>query len=41
MLDIAVLVADVRHERIAAAFGRPDTVDELTAVFAPLLAHLP
>ncbi len=41
MLDIAVLVADVRHERIAGAFGRPDTVDELTAVFAPLLAHLP
>ncbi|MCA0031183.1 hypothetical protein [Mesorhizobium sp. B263B2A] len=41
MLEIAILAADIRHDRIAQACGRASPVNELTPVFATLLAHLP
>ena len=41
MLEIAVLAANVRHDRILTACAKADPMSELTAVFATLLAHLP
>jgi hypothetical protein len=41
MLEITMLAADVRHDRIVQAHGKPDRLGELTTVFAVLLAHLP
>jgi hypothetical protein len=41
MLEITLLAADVRHERIVQAYGKVDQLGELTNVFAVLLAHLP
>ncbi|TGT45758.1 hypothetical protein [Mesorhizobium sp. M8A.F.Ca.ET.165.01.1.1] len=41
MLEIAMLAADIRHERIVQACAKASPVDELTPVFATLLAHLP
>jgi hypothetical protein len=41
MLEITMLAADVRHDRIVQAYGKADRLGELTAVFAVLLAHLP
>ncbi|MFD2053525.1 hypothetical protein ACFSQT_10610 [Mesorhizobium calcicola] len=41
MLEIAILAADIRHDRIAQACAKASPVDELTPVFATLLAHLP
>lgn len=41
MLEITILAADVRHERIVQAYGKADPFSELTNVFAVLLAHLP
>lgn len=41
MLEITMLAADVRHERIVQAYGKEDRLSELTNVFAVLLAHLP
>ncbi|MBA3447088.1 MAG: hypothetical protein H0T56_05715 [Pseudaminobacter sp.] len=41
MLEIAVLAADVRHDRIVQACGKADARGELRTVFATLLAHLP
>ena len=41
LLDIAMLAAEVRHDRIVQACGRPDAQDALTAIFSVLLAHLP
>jgi hypothetical protein len=41
MLEITMLAADVRHERIVQAYGKEDRLGELTTVFAVLLAHLP
>lgn len=41
MLEITILAADVRHERIVQAYGKADPHGELTNVFAVLLAHLP
>lgn len=41
LLDIAILATEARLDRIAPACGDYDAIDELTAVFATLLAHLP
>lgn len=41
LLEIAVLAADVRHDRIVQACNKADARGELTNVFATLLAHLP
>jgi hypothetical protein len=41
MLEITMLAADVRHDRIVQAYGKADRTGELTSVFAVLLAHLP
>jgi len=41
MLEITMLAADVRHDRIVQAYGKADRLGELTTVFAVLLAHLP
>jgi hypothetical protein len=41
MLEITMLAADVRHDRIVQAYGKADRFGELTTVFAVLLAHLP
>jgi hypothetical protein len=41
MLEIAVLAANVRHDRILQACAKADPMAELTGVFATLLAHLP
>ncbi|MBZ9796407.1 hypothetical protein [Mesorhizobium sp. ES1-4] len=41
MLEIAILAADIRRERIVQACAKANPVDELTPVFATLLAHLP
>jgi hypothetical protein len=41
MLEIAVLAANVRHDRILQACSKADPMSELTGVFATLLAHLP
>jgi hypothetical protein len=41
MLEITMLAADVRHDRIVQAYGKTDRLGELTTVFAVLLAHLP
>ncbi|BAB50466.1 hypothetical protein B5V01_20870 [Mesorhizobium erdmanii] len=41
MLEIAILAADIRHDRIAQACAKASPVEELTPVFATLLAHLP
>jgi hypothetical protein len=41
MLEIAILAADIRHDRIVQACAKASPVDELTPVFATLLAHLP
>lgn len=41
MLEIAVLAANVRHDRILQACAKADPMSELTAVFTTLLAHLP
>ena len=41
LLDMAMLAAEVRHDRIVEACGKPDALGELTSIFAVLLAHLP
>ena len=41
MLEIAILAADIRHDRIAQACAKANAIDELTSVFTTLLAHLP
>ncbi|QKC94658.1 hypothetical protein [Mesorhizobium sp. NZP2298] len=41
MLEIAILAVDIRHDRILQACAKASPVDELTPVFATLLAHLP
>ncbi|MBZ9740888.1 MULTISPECIES: hypothetical protein [unclassified Mesorhizobium] len=41
MLEIAILAADIRRDRIVQACAKASPVDELTPVFATLLAHLP
>ncbi|NGO50874.1 hypothetical protein [Allomesorhizobium camelthorni] len=41
MLEITMLAADVRHDRIVQAYGKADRLGDLTTVFAVLLAHLP
>jgi hypothetical protein len=41
LLEIAILAADIRHDRIAQACAKASPVEELTPVFATLLAHLP
>ncbi|WP_136620400.1 MULTISPECIES: hypothetical protein [Mesorhizobium] len=41
MLEIAILAADIRHDRIVQACAKASPIDELTPVFATLLAHLP
>ena len=41
LLEIAMLAADVREDRIVEACGAPDATGELTSIFAVLLAHLP
>jgi hypothetical protein len=41
MLEITMLAADVRHDRVVQAYGKADRLGELTTVFAVLLAHLP
>ncbi|UVK56689.1 hypothetical protein DBIPINDM_003311 [Mesorhizobium sp. AR02] len=41
MLEIAILAADIRHDRIVQACAKASPVEELTPVFATLLAHLP
>ncbi|TPM31698.1 hypothetical protein [Mesorhizobium sp. B2-3-5] len=41
MLEIAILAADIRHDRIVQACAKASPVDELRPVFATLLAHLP
>lgn len=41
MLEIAILAADIRRDRIAQACAKASPGDELTSVFATLLAHLP
>lgn len=40
ILEIAVLAAEVREDRIRLACAQPNAVQELTPVFATLLAHL-
>lgn len=41
MMEITMLAADVRHDRIVQAYSKTDRLGELTSVFAVLLAHLP
>ncbi|PLP57661.1 hypothetical protein CYK37_18815 [Mesorhizobium loti] len=41
LLEIALLATDARSDRILAACNGNDPLDELTTVFATLLAHLP
>ncbi|RUY17764.1 hypothetical protein EN981_38180, partial [Mesorhizobium sp. M7A.F.Ca.CA.001.13.2.1] len=41
MLEIAILAADIRHDRIVQACAKANPIAELTPVFATLLAHLP
>ncbi len=41
LLEIAMLAADVREDRIVEACGAPDAAGELASIFAVLLAHLP
>lgn len=41
MLEIAILAADIRHDRIVQACAKASPVEELTPVYATLLAHLP
>ncbi|BCG70482.1 hypothetical protein MesoLj113a_16400 [Mesorhizobium sp. 113-1-2] len=41
MLEIAILAADIRHDRMVQACAKASPVEELTPVFATLLAHLP
>jgi hypothetical protein len=41
MLEIAILAADIRRDRIAQACAKASPAEELTAVFTTLLAHLP
>jgi hypothetical protein len=41
MLEIAILAADIRHDRIVQACAKASPIGELTPVFAILLAHLP
>ena len=41
MLEIAILAADIRHDRIVQACAKASPIAELTPVFATLLAHLP
>ncbi|WP_054309419.1 hypothetical protein [Mesorhizobium sp. 1M-11] len=41
LLEIALLATDARLDRILAACNGNDPLDELTTVFATLLAHLP
>jgi hypothetical protein len=41
MLEIAILAADIRHDRIVQACAKASPISELTPVFATLLAHLP
>lgn len=41
MLEIAILAADIRHDRIAQGCAKASPIEELTPVFATLLAHLP
>lgn len=41
MLEIAILAADIRHDLIVQACAKASPVEELTPVFATLLAHLP
>ena len=41
MLEIAILAADIRHDRIVQACAKARPIDELTPVFVTLLAHLP
>src|SRR5205823_4263340 len=41
MLEIAILAADIRRDRIVQACAKANPITELTPVFATLLAHLP
>ncbi|MBZ9678218.1 hypothetical protein [Mesorhizobium sp. ES1-1] len=41
MLEIAILAADIRHDRIVQACAKARPIDELTPIFVTLLAHLP
>jgi hypothetical protein len=41
MLEIAILAADIRHDRIVQACAKARPIEQLTPVFATLLAHLP
>jgi hypothetical protein len=41
MLEIAILAADIRHDRIVQACSKARPIEQLTPVFATLLAHLP
>ncbi|MER8752936.1 hypothetical protein NKH57_27440 [Mesorhizobium sp. M1050] len=41
MLEIAILAADIRRDRIVQACAKANPITELTSVFATLLAHLP
>ena len=41
MLEIAILAADIRHDRSVQACAKASPIPELTPVFATLLAHLP
>ncbi|MEO5759434.1 MAG: hypothetical protein ABIQ51_21535 [Mesorhizobium sp.] len=41
MLEIAVMAADIRHERIVQASAKADPIGELAPILATLLAHLP
>jgi len=40
-VEIAILAADIRHDRIVQACAKASPVEELMPVFATLLAHLP
>jgi len=41
LLEIAMLATDARMDRILPACGKPEAQDDLTSIFAALLAHLP
>lgn len=41
MLEIAILAAGIRHDRLVQACAKASPIGELTPVFATLLAHLP
>ena len=41
LLEIAILAADIRRDRIVQACAGARPIEELTPVLAGLLAHLP